>query len=126
MVQNLVINLLFNSPEIRIMGPVKEQTIDKLNEVIPNATSTARSTRVAPSRFQYISNPNHWYMKLDGQFCDEDGISYLMVLLLDALEEEGLWKLVSSTALRTPVGQSSKDYSETHVLFMNKLAGDEI
>ncbi|ESL12177.1 hypothetical protein TRSC58_00060 [Trypanosoma rangeli SC58] len=124
MVHHLVINLSFNSPEIRIIGPVKEQTIDKLNDMIPNATSTARNTRTAPSRFQYISNPNHWYMKLDGQFCDAEGISYLMVLLLDALELEGVWKLVSSTALRSPIGPYSKDYTETHVLFLNKLIDD--
>ncbi|KEG15286.1 hypothetical protein DQ04_00121180 [Trypanosoma grayi] len=126
MVHNLVINCTFNCPEIKIIGPIKEQTIDKLNEVIPNSTTSSRSTRVAPPRFQYLSNPNHWYIKLDRQFCDDEAMSYLMVLLLDALEEEGVWKLVSSVALKQSIGSGPKDYTETHVLFLNKFSGDEL
>ncbi|ORC90517.1 uncharacterized protein TM35_000083150 [Trypanosoma theileri] len=126
MVHHLIVNITFNSPEIRILGPIKEQTIDKLNEVLPNATTSSRSTRFAPPKFQYLSNPNHWYIKLDRQFCDDEGISHLMVLLLDALEEEGVWKLVSATSLRQPIGTGSKDYTESHVLFLNKLVGDDI
>ncbi|KAG8346395.1 hypothetical protein TRVL_02785 [Trypanosoma vivax] len=121
----LIINLTFNCPEIRILGPIKEQTIDKLNEVVPNATTTSRSNRAALPRFEYLSNPNHWYIKLDRQYCDEDGKSMLVLLLLDALAEDGAWRLVSSFVTKKASGSGPNESSETHTLFLNKLLSED-
>lgn len=121
----LLVTFTFNCPEIRILGPIKEQTIEKLNDVIPNATTTSRSNRTALPKFEYLPNPNHWYIKLDRQFCDEDGKSHLMVLLLDALSEEGSWRLVSSFVTKEPGGTGSKEGTETHTLFLNKLLAED-
>lgn len=125
MANSLIINMSFNCPEIEILGPVKESTIDRLNHVLPTATTSTRSIRTAEPQFQFLSNPDHWKIKLDGQFCDAAGVSRLMVLLLDALEEEGGWTLVSSQA------SSSKNatvlqqtFVENYKLFFSRL-GDE-
>lgn len=126
MSKNLVINMSYNPPTIDIMGPIKESTIDHLNEVIPTSTSSTRSIRSDPPKFEYLANPDHWHIKLDGQFCDVDGISRMIVLLLDALEEEGDWTLVSSQASSerndSPIQQQ---FVENYKLFFLKFAGDE-
>nr|CCC94176.1 conserved hypothetical protein [Trypanosoma congolense IL3000] len=120
----LVVTFTFNCPEVRIMGPIKEQTIEKLNDVIPNATTTSRSNRAALPKFEYLPNPNHWCIKLDRQYCDEEGKSQLMVLVLDALAEEGSWRLVSSIVTKGTKSGGLKEDTETHTLFLNKLLGD--
>lgn len=99
MSNTLVVNFKFNSPEIRIVGPIRENTVEKLNQVLPVSTTSTRSTRAGQPKFQYLSNPNHWYAKLDGQFCDQVGVCSLFMQMLDALEEEGGWKLASTHAL---------------------------
>lgn len=126
MPQNLVIDLSFNCPQVHIVGPVKESTIERLNEVLPNSTTSTRSIRAGAPKFEYLSNPDHWSLKLDGQFCDAEGISRFMVILLDALEEEGGWKLASSQAsTERNEGALQQAFVEHYKLFFTKFSGEE-
>lgn len=124
MSKNLIVNLSVNCPEIDIFGPIKESTIDRLSDLLPNATTSTRSVRSPPSRFTFLPHPDHWHIKLDGQFCDVDGVSRLMVMLLDALEEEGDWTLVSTQAstLRNNTALQ-QDSIEHYKMFFIKYAG---
>lgn len=97
---NLIVNVTCNPPVLSIFGPVKESTIDRLNEVLPNSCSTTNTGKV-PFALVRKEEPAHWYGELRTQFASGDiGTSSLFVSLLDALEEEGAWKLRGSTALR--------------------------
>ncbi|KAK7194743.1 paraflagellar rod component [Novymonas esmeraldas] len=126
MSRNLIVNMTFNCPEVQILGPVQESTIERLNEVLPGSTTSTRSIRSSQPKFEYLSNPDHWKIKLDGQFCDSEGVSRLMVLLLDALEEEGGWTLVSSQASSARnAGALQQDFLENYKLFFSKYEDDE-
>eukprot|EP01060_Flectonema_neradi_P033256 TRINITY_DN5522_c0_g1_i2.p1 TRINITY_DN5522_c0_g1~~TRINITY_DN5522_c0_g1_i2.p1 ORF type:complete len:125 (+),score=18.62 TRINITY_DN5522_c0_g1_i2:63-437(+) len=96
---NLIVNFTFNSPTVRIVGPIKESTIEKLNSCFPRVTSTAQGTKTAPPKFIHESSPPHWYIRLNGMFCDQLGQSMLCLCLLDALEEEGGWVLKDTNAI---------------------------
>lgn len=126
MSKNLIINMSFNPPTLDILGPIKESTIDRLNEVVPHSTTSTRSIRNEPPKFEYLANPDHWHLKLDGQFCDADGISRMMVILLDAVEEEGDWTLVSSQA-SSAVNNAAiqQTFVENYKMTFLKFAGDE-
>lgn len=126
MSRSLIVNMSFNCPEVQILGPVQESTIERLNEVLPGSTTSTRSIRSSQPKFEYLSNPDHWKIKLDGQFCDSEGVSRLMVLLLDALEEEGGWTLVSSQASSARnAGALQQDFVENYKLFFSKYEDDE-
>eukprot|EP01063_Lacrimia_lanifica_P005782 TRINITY_DN1349_c0_g1_i1.p2 TRINITY_DN1349_c0_g1~~TRINITY_DN1349_c0_g1_i1.p2 ORF type:complete len:125 (+),score=57.02 TRINITY_DN1349_c0_g1_i1:79-453(+) len=96
---NLIVNFFFNPPCIRIIGPIKEGTIEKLNNLFPRMTSTASGTKTAPPKFVHEITPAHWHVKLTGQYCDQLGQSMLFLALLDALEEEGGWVLKDTNAI---------------------------
>eukprot|EP00796_Vickermania_ingenoplastis_P001857 gene1857-1136_t len=94
---NLIVNITANPPVISIFGPVKESTIDRLNEVIPTSCSTTYTGKI-PFSFVHKDEPPHWYAEVKNQFLSEDiGSSQLFIALLDALEEEGAWKLRGCT-----------------------------
>ncbi|KAF8282481.1 hypothetical protein C3747_226g19c [Trypanosoma cruzi] len=98
MEKNLIINVTCNPPVISILGPVKESTIEKLNDVLPGACTTTNTGKV---HFAFVrkEEPPHWYGELQTHFASEDiGQSQLFVSLLDAVEEEGMWKLCGSNA----------------------------
>jgi len=99
---NLIVNMFFNPPTIRIIGPIKESTVEKLNTVFPRMTSTQSGTRTAGPRFVHEQNPAHWTVKLGGQYCDQLGQSMIFLALLDALEEEGGWVLKDTNAITMP------------------------
>ena len=95
----LIVNIDFNPPHIKIVGPVRETTIEKLNTVLPAVTTSHRSSRAGAPKFTFVPQPPHWSCKLDGQFCDQVGESALFLSVLDALEEEGGWKLATTQAI---------------------------
>eukprot|EP00331_Platyophrya_macrostoma_P035564 CAMPEP_0176438156 /NCGR_PEP_ID=MMETSP0127-20121128/19106_1 /TAXON_ID=938130 /ORGANISM="Platyophrya macrostoma, Strain WH" /LENGTH=124 /DNA_ID=CAMNT_0017822033 /DNA_START=44 /DNA_END=418 /DNA_ORIENTATION=+ len=100
MSNTLIVNFSFNFPEISIVGPIRENTIEKLNQVLPVSTTSTRSARAGNPKFAKLTAPHaHWSVKLDGQYCDQVGICNLFMQVLDALEEEGGWKLASTHAL---------------------------
>lgn len=96
---NLIVNVTCNPPVISIFGPIKESTIDHLNEVLPNSCSTTNTGKV-PFALVRKEDPPHWHGELRTQFASDDiGTSQMFVALLDALEEEGAWKLRGSTTM---------------------------
>ncbi|KAG5508121.1 hypothetical protein GH5_07180 [Leishmania sp. Ghana 2012 LV757] len=96
---NLIVNITCNPPVISVFGPVKESTIDRLNETIPNSCSTTNTGKV-PFALVRKENPPHWFGGLRTQFASEDiGASMLFISILDALEEEGTWKLRGSSSM---------------------------
>uniref|UniRef100_A0A146L2W1 Uncharacterized protein n=1 Tax=Lygus hesperus TaxID=30085 RepID=A0A146L2W1_LYGHE len=96
---NLVVNITCNPPVISIFGPVKESTIDQLNETLPNACSTTNTGKVLFALVRK-ADPPHWHGELRTHFASEDiGTSQLFVTILNVLDEEGSWKLRGSTAM---------------------------
>ncbi|CAD2222370.1 hypothetical protein AGDE_04316 [Angomonas deanei] len=95
---NLVVNITCNPPVISIYGPVRESTIDHLNDVLPGSCSTTNTGKVP---FKLVrKDASCWHGELKSHFATNDiGTSHLFVSLLDALEEEGSWRLRGSTAL---------------------------
>ncbi|EPY30994.1 hypothetical protein STCU_00939 [Strigomonas culicis] len=96
---NLIVNVTCNPPVISIFGPIKEKTIDHLNEVLPSSCSTTNTGKV-PFVLMRKDEPPHWYGELKTQFASSEiGTSHLFVSLFNALEDEGSWKLRGSTAI---------------------------
>ena len=118
----LIVSFNFNHPVIKIIGPIRETTIEKLNQVLPVATTSTRSGRAGNPKFEYIPSPAHWVVGLTGQFCDQVGMSSLFLAILDALEEEGGWKLASTHALAFPdVDALQQDYYENYKFFFTRI-----
>ncbi|CAJ1007470.1 hypothetical protein Q4I28_002783 [Leishmania naiffi] len=102
---NLVVSITCNPPVISIFGPIKESTIDRLNETIPNSCSTT-NTGNTPFALVRKEDPPRWFGELRTQFATEDiGTSTLFVAVLDVLEEEGAWKLRDSTSMNHDNGK---------------------
>ena len=96
--QNLIVNITCNPPYITIVGPIKENTVQKLNSVLPSICTTT-STAKTKFAFQRKDEPPHWFGELRMSFANEEvGQSAMVLALLDALEEEGGWKLKGSNA----------------------------
>ena len=118
----LIVNFTFNPPLIKVIGPIKETTIEKLNSVLPKATTSLRSARAGNPKFEYVSSTNHWSVRLDGQFCDQVGESALFLTVLDALEEEGGWKLVTTQAITQTDSESlQQPYFECAKFFFARI-----
>jgi hypothetical protein len=95
----LIVNINFNPPHLKIIGPIRETTVEKLNAVLPTVTTSHRSSRAGAPKFAFEPQPPHWNCKLDGQYCDQVGESALFLAILDALEEEGGWKLSTTQSI---------------------------
>jgi hypothetical protein len=122
MSKQLVVNFTFNPPMIKIVGPIRETTIEKLNSVLPTATTSVRSRRAGNPKFTYNPTPSHWEVQLDGQFCDQVGESALFLCVLDALEEEGGWKLVTTQAITQEDQESlQQPFMEAHKFFFTRV-----
>eukprot|EP00758_Cryptobia_borreli_P005062 Tbor_TRINITY_DN4719_c0_g1::TRINITY_DN4719_c0_g1_i1::g.16916::m.16916 len=114
----LIVNFHFNYPIIRIIGPIREQTIEKLNEILPHRTTSLRSNRSGNPKFEFVQNPAHWVVRLDNQFCDQVGMSSLFLAVLDALEEEGGWKLATTQGVTMADSESlQQDFYEAYKFF---------
>ena len=66
--------------------------------VLVQVTTTATSARGDSQKFELRSNPPHWYLCLDGQYCDQLGRSMIFMTIIEALEAEG-WKMKGSNAI---------------------------
>ena len=96
--QNLIVNMTFNPPYITIIGPVKDNTVQKLNTVLPLSCTSTQTGKVKFA-FERKDTPPHWAGELRASYANEEvGQSLLTLALLDALEEEGGWKLKGSNA----------------------------
>ena len=101
--QNLIVNFTFNPPLIHIIGPVRETTVQKLNSVLPDvctSTQTANpKNKFAFTKVERSHGMTLWRGALEHSFANEEvGQSRLVLALLDAMEEEGDWKLKGSNA----------------------------
>jgi hypothetical protein len=120
--KTLIVNFTFNPPVVQIIGPVRETTIEKLNTVLPRATTSLRSGRAGNPKFEYVQSPPHWRVTLDGQFCDQVGESALFLGILDALEEEGGWKLSTTQAItQSDVESLQQSHYECHKFFFTRV-----
>eukprot|EP00667_Euglena_gracilis_P028664 EG_transcript_36883 len=97
---NLILNVQFNPPVVKVIGPIQEETIQRLNAALPLSCTTDPRGRAPPAQFQYTEQPlPHWSMHLYGNYCNEQGKMQVMLDLLDALEEEGGWRLKAANGL---------------------------
>eukprot|EP00996_Jenningsia_fusiforme_P004924 NODE_5808_length_635_cov_35.447099_g5412_i0.p3 GENE.NODE_5808_length_635_cov_35.447099_g5412_i0~~NODE_5808_length_635_cov_35.447099_g5412_i0.p3 ORF type:complete len:119 (+),score=31.76 NODE_5808_length_635_cov_35.447099_g5412_i0:160-516(+) len=106
---NLVAIFSFNPPNIKILGPIEEDTIKVLNEAMPMACTTDPRGRKPPATFVFNDAPvAHWDIQLYGNYCDDVGQMQIMLCLFDALEQEGRWQLKATNALPMPEAQVYK------------------
>eukprot|EP00760_Papus_ankaliazontas_P009306 PhM_4_TR14009/c0_g1_i1/m.61703 len=110
----LIVNVHFNPPTFTIIGPIKETTLQHLQDVLPTSTTTMRGQKKTPPAFAHVAQPAHWSLRLDGQFCDQLGMSQLFLRMLECLEEEGGWVLKDTT------GNTLDDDSEAYKFFFLK------
>eukprot|EP00992_Anisonema_acinus_P003335 TRINITY_DN12832_c0_g1_i1.p1 TRINITY_DN12832_c0_g1~~TRINITY_DN12832_c0_g1_i1.p1 ORF type:complete len:137 (-),score=73.01 TRINITY_DN12832_c0_g1_i1:56-412(-) len=106
---NLIINIAFNPPNVKIIGPIREETVNALNHALPAACTTDPRGRRPPATFQYSDTPiAHWHLQLYGNYCNEIGRMQLMLCIFDALEEEGGWQLKATHCLPMPDAEEHK------------------
>lgn len=99
---NCICTFTFNPPIIHIVGPVREPTVQKLNAILPEVT-TSTQTSNPKRKFEFVKMERPggavWRGELPNSFCNEEvGQSRLVLALMDAMEEEGDWKLKGSNA----------------------------
>ena len=88
----------------------------------PCSGSCLRSGRAGNPKFEYVQSPPHWRVTLDGQFCDQVGESALFLGILDALEEEGGWKLSTTQAItQSDVESLQQSHYECHKFFFTRV-----
>ena len=96
---NLVVNVTFNPPVIKMMGTtLREETVHKLEQAIPTVTTThtvAGATTKAP-QFQKLMNPEHWHFDVGQHYCDHLGRSLIFLAIIECLEGED-WALRART-----------------------------
>jgi hypothetical protein len=96
---NLCVSATFNPPVVTLVGAtLREETIHKLEQRLPAATSTAASTRKDPPKFVFNKDPDHWSIELGQQFCDHLGRSAIYLTIVEALEAED-WKLRATNCI---------------------------
>ena len=111
---NLIVNITFNPPLVRIIGPVKDTTISKLEQVIPQVCTSAPGQK---SQIKFVKSESHWEGELPSQYCNEEmGQSQVMLCILDALEDEANWKLKGITGF-TSNGINHDTYKSTYKFF---------
>lgn len=99
---NLVVNVTFNPPVMKLMGAtLREETIQKLEQRLPSATTTHPSDQKEPPKFVLKENPNHWHIDLGQHYCDHLGRSVIFLTMIDTLETED-WKLKGTNTVTHP------------------------
>uniref|UniRef100_A0A7S4LLR3 Uncharacterized protein n=1 Tax=Eutreptiella gymnastica TaxID=73025 RepID=A0A7S4LLR3_9EUGL len=94
---NLIVTVTFNPPEVFIIGPIKETTIQKLQSILPEVCTNLPGQKTA-IQFSKIEQPPHWHSKLIQSYCDDVGQTKIILTILDCLEQEGNWKMKGSNA----------------------------
>eukprot|EP00999_Lentomonas_sp_LEN2_P001484 NODE_2533_length_549_cov_180.530806_g2483_i0.p1 GENE.NODE_2533_length_549_cov_180.530806_g2483_i0~~NODE_2533_length_549_cov_180.530806_g2483_i0.p1 ORF type:complete len:120 (+),score=33.46 NODE_2533_length_549_cov_180.530806_g2483_i0:101-460(+) len=96
---NLIVNMTFNPPQIKIVGPIKEATLGKLSSILPQVQTSSPGAK-SVGNFEKVTEPPHWSFACDHGYAEEGiGQSQMMLTILDCLEEEGGWSLKGSNAL---------------------------
>jgi len=118
-VPNLILNVTVNPPQISIIGPVKETTVQKLNTILPNCCTSAVGQK---TKLEFVrrEQPPHWHSQLPTSYVNEEmGQSQIFLALMDALEEEGQWILKGTNAT------NHDDTKVTYKFFFMKDEDDE-
>ncbi|KAJ9468310.1 hypothetical protein DIPPA_29994 [Diplonema papillatum] len=120
---SLAVVLSFNPPEMAIIGPVREQTVDALAAQLPAVFSTASgralTSRAPPQRFVRTGcrpgglaglagserAEEYWHYRANAHFADELAQAFVASLLLDVLEKEGGWVLRDTNAAHVASGE---------------------
>ena len=96
---NLVVTVTFNPPCIKLIGAtLREETIKKLEAILPKVTTTAVTTGKEPPKFSFVKEPPHWHMEISQQFCDHLGRSLVYMAVIETLEAED-WTLRGSNSM---------------------------
>ena len=96
---NLVVSVTFNPPRIRCVGAtLREETIKKLEMILPKVTTTAATQNKEPPKFTFVKEPPHWAMEIGQQFCDHLGRSLIYMAIIETLEAED-WQLRASNSM---------------------------
>lgn len=96
---NLCVSVTFNPPVVTLVGAtLREETVHKLEQRLPSATSTTPSASKEPPKFVFHKDPDHWSIDLGQQFCDHLGRSAIYLALIECLEAED-WKLRATNAM---------------------------
>eukprot|EP00672_Neobodo_designis_P023531 CAMPEP_0174831326 /NCGR_PEP_ID=MMETSP1114-20130205/3023_1 /TAXON_ID=312471 /ORGANISM="Neobodo designis, Strain CCAP 1951/1" /LENGTH=115 /DNA_ID=CAMNT_0016065147 /DNA_START=52 /DNA_END=399 /DNA_ORIENTATION=+ len=104
---NLVVNVTFNPPVVKMMGTtLREETVHKLEQILPQVTTTSLTHQRAAPKFQLNSNPTHWHIDLGQHYCDQLGRSLIFLALIEALEGED-WNLKGTNTVVHP--ENGKD-----------------
>jgi hypothetical protein len=99
---NLIVNVTFNPPVIKMMGTtLREETVTKLEQLLPGVTTTSLSSQREPPKFQLMNSPQHWHMDLGQHYCDQLGRSLIFLCLIEALESED-WMLKGTNTVTHP------------------------
>jgi len=104
---NLIVNASFNPPVLKLMGStLREETIHKLEQRLPVATTTSQSGQRDAPKFQLLQNPTHWHIDLGQHYCDQLGRSLIFMAVMEVLDSEE-WKLKGTNTVTHP--DSGKD-----------------
>eukprot|EP01065_Artemidia_motanka_P029601 TRINITY_DN35693_c0_g1_i1.p1 TRINITY_DN35693_c0_g1~~TRINITY_DN35693_c0_g1_i1.p1 ORF type:complete len:596 (+),score=227.94 TRINITY_DN35693_c0_g1_i1:59-1789(+) len=145
----IVLNLAFNPPEIAILGPIRDGTVEALSDALPRAFTTTTSKTLfgkaqVPKFFRrkvgdesLTADPaaasgtelaragdmnadgEYWHLIADSHFCsDQTGQSHVMLVLFDALEREGSWRLRDTHGAYLPL--SGGGYRAYHKFFFSR------
>ena len=96
---NLCASVTFNPPVVTLIGStLREETIQKLEQRLPGATSTTASQSKEPPKFVYHKDPDFWRIDLGQQFCDHLGRSAIYLALIECLASED-WKLRATNSM---------------------------
>ena len=110
----LVVSFVFDPPTISLVGQLQENTVAKLNELIPNLTSISAQGRRKPPTFEPKEEPiKHWTVQLRNLVTDEVSRLAIMVAVLDALENEGGWSMRDTHGI-------THDDEEEYTMFFTK------
>lgn len=104
---NLIVNVTFNPPVIKIMGStLREETVHRLEQRIPSSTTTAASSQREPPKFTLMTSPSHWHMDVGQHYCDQLGRSIIFLSIIETLESED-WMLRGTNTVTHP--ETNKD-----------------
>lgn len=107
----LVVNFSFNPPLVSIAGPVKESTISKLSELLPQLSTNSCHGRRSPPVFVPHDIPvRHYILDMASLMSNEPSKMAMMLAVLDCLEDEGCWTMRDCHA-------TLYDYVEHHTFF---------
>jgi hypothetical protein len=96
---SLVVSVTFNPPVVKLLGAtLREETIKKLEGLLPKVTTTQGATGKEPPKFTFVKEPPHWHMEVSQQFCDHLGRSLVFMAIIETLEAED-WTLRASNSM---------------------------